>query len=103
MLVYEHIFGHLCNLTIHYGELQNILSPGHFMVIFMLVDWSLSGFKRGGRLSAYHVRDTWTELGVSRGGCFLCFAYNPALCMNMRCDMIILWIWLVILYVYCNV
>lgn len=52
---------------------------------------------------AHRVRDTWTEPGVSSGGCFLLSVCNPALCMNMRCDMIILWIWLVILYVYCNV
>lgn len=83
--------------------MATILILGHFMVIFMVVDWSLSGVKRGGRLSAYHVRDTWTEPGVSSGECFLCFAYDLALCMNMRCDMIILWIWLVILHVYCNV
>lgn len=103
MLVYEHIFCCLCRLTIHFLGLQNILIPGYFMVISMLVDWSLSGFKRGGRLSAYHVRDAWTEPGMSRGGCFLCFAYDLALCMNMRDSMIILWIWLVILHVYCNV
>lgn len=83
--------------------MATVLIPGHFMVIFMVVDWSLSGFKRGGHMIAHRVRDTWTEPGVSSGGCFLLSVCNPALCMNMRNDMIILWIWLVTLHVYCNV